>query len=187
MIPEPFHADTIGQFRSEFCPAGAREARDFRVQRRVAADNSSANCPLESSSHFAALAQTEDRPRFTPAAKKHPRTKRIQSRAPTPFVQCVRANGGQIEERKPSAFSRQPSAVPSNFPLTPDAGRLFLSWRVREKRIVKRQESRANPVTSHQKTWRLRQNGDELPSQKLNRQGRYQPPGTIRYPGGTVS
>ena len=81
----------------------AEKAREFRLEPPVAMDNSHANCRLESSSRFAAIAQTKGRPRLTPGGKKHLRTKRIQSRAPTRSVPCVRANGGQFEERKPSA------------------------------------------------------------------------------------
>ena len=99
----PLHRTFPDNSRGGFVLHVAQKALEFCVEPSVAVDNSHVNCHLVSSSRFAALAQTKCRPRLTPGGKNHVRTKRIQSRAPTPFVRPVRANGGQFKERKPSA------------------------------------------------------------------------------------
>jgi hypothetical protein len=74
----------------------AQIGHDFRVEARVVADNSSANCRLGSSSRFATLAQTECSSRVASRPKKHVRTKRKKPRAPVRCVQGVRATAWTI-------------------------------------------------------------------------------------------
>jgi hypothetical protein len=82
-----------------------QEARDFSVDAQFAADNSRANCRLESSSHFPALAQPKCQPQLATQPKNHAPTKRRKPAAPAAIVQSVPATRGQFKAvRGPLSF-----------------------------------------------------------------------------------
>ena len=154
-------------------------SHESKAQRRAAADNSGANCQRESSSLFAARRKRRAghelrRPKITPGQNakiperqcdmsdvSDPAAGQFEERKPSARESGERgAKGGE-----PIRGSHSGIANPAPSPQPPkktwrvgtklgefEKTREFsttTTWRVREKPRVKRQESRANPVTGH--------------------------------------
>ena len=150
--PAPhFASDISGQFAGEFCPecfsASPTNQRPSGVPQRtirvpiVTSDRVRVSRPLRKRSADHDLRQGAKNASGQNAL--HPERQRDLSA-------MSNAAAGQFEERTSSAFSHQPSAVPSPFRLPPSALPLPPFKNLASSRKAESQESRANPASSIQ-------------------------------------